>query len=240
MADIIEGRVSATQPARLDLDDPAKVRTSPYGDVYSQPIGKARASAAEEGSYYVAVNPTPGTGIAGITAANGYDATEAFIHILNSAASTKTIVLDYIKLSVTAVGTNGTDLRFDCHLDTGSRFTSGGSVLTGENCLVGGAATQAQINCGAVVAPAATADVVRIGGCELRSAIKVAGDQYLFDFGGEPTASQDAVNATTGVNITTSLPPVVLRPGKSFLFADNAASQSVAASYEVEIGYWER
>lgn len=241
MADRIQGKASAVLPTRVAQDTIYDVRVSPYGDVMSQPVGKSRATLAEEGSYYIAVNATPGTGVAGIAAANGYDATEALCTILNAASSSKTIVLDYIKLSVTAAGTNGTDLRWDAHLDTGSRYTSGGSVITAANAKVGGAASQGTIQFGAVVAPAATADVLRIGGNELRSVIKVIGDQYTFDFGGDPVQGSGApANGTLAANLATQCAPVILAPGKSFILTLNSASQSVAASYEFEIGYWER
>jgi len=236
----IQGKAAKALPTRVQEGEVYDVRTSLRGDVMVQPIGKARCSLADEGSYFVAVNPTPGTGVASLAAADGYLATQALCTIFNTHA-TNSIVIDYIKLQTTVPGTNGTDLRWDCHLDGIDRWTSGGSAITEKNVKVGGAASSATIYFGAIVAPAASTDVLRLGGGELRSVITVAGDQFIFDFGGEPAQGSGAPqNGTLAAVIRTQVAPAVLQPGDSLVLTLNAASQSVAQSYEFEIGYWER
>lgn len=235
----VAGVAAELSPNAVNESQETNLRTTKLGDLFTQPLGKPRAGLAVEGAYFVAVNATPGTGLAGIAAANGYDATEALAYIRNN--GTKNIVLDFIKLQTTVAGTNGTDVRFDCHVDSVARYTSGGTELSPKNVKMNGAGSGAQIYVGALVTPAAGADVVRVGGGELRSVITVVGDQYVFDFGGDPAQGTGApANGLLAAVIKTAVAPIVLTPGDSFLLAVNAASQTVGSSYEVEIGYFER
>jgi hypothetical protein len=240
------GEAYESKPSRASSGGTAKgVRTSVYGDLAAMPIGKARVTLADEGSYFVATNPTPGTGLASIAAADGVDDEEALIYLRNENAtgSGKRIYLDYLRIQTTVAGASGTNLRWVAQLDSGSdRYSSGGTAVTPVNVnMASTEATGADLAVGAVVLTAETAQVRLLGNGLLRPAIAVAGDTYLWDFGGAvslPTARLQDDSDTA--NILTSMPPVVLGPGDAFYFQLNGASQDTAAQYEFDLGYWER
>jgi len=70
--------------------------------------------------------------------------------------------------------------------------------------------------------------------------IKVVGDTYLINFGGEARVNSTAVAGTAVANIEINAPPVVLGPSDQLFLNTYAASQSVADSFEFEMGFWER
>lgn len=241
----IFGTVKRTLPATSSDGGTAQPRTSNRGELMVAPISKARCALADEGSYFVATNPTPGTGVAGIAAADGLDDTEAFIVLRNNntVASGKRIYLDRLKLRATVAGTNGTNIAWASKIDEGDRYTSGGSAITPVNCnLEDGETTGAEMYAGALVTTAASSAVRLIDFGTLRTVIVVAGDEYVFDFGGD-AVSQPAGLATAGtaqLNKVIPHAPVVLTPGDTFWFSPFAASQTVASQFEFQLSWWER
>lgn len=222
------------------------MRTSRYGDLDAQSVlGSKLHALADEGSYFTAKNATPGTGIAGIAAATTIADTAALIFLRNGAAAGQRIYLDYILLSVTAAGTNGTNWSFGMKGDKGnSRYTSGGTVITPKNVNMGSTRTPGldTLVFGAIVAAAATSELRDLHGLPVRSVIKVVGDKYLFKFGDSSPGGLSGIplEGSLQANINIPCPPIVLDPGDSFLFHEAAASQSVGAAYEFSIGFWVR
>jgi len=213
------------------------------GSMHVAPMNKPMYGPAEVGKYFVATNPTAGTGIAGIAAADGTNPLENLISVYNTdtAAGGTRIYLDYLTLTLTAAGTNGTNLAWEANIDDGDRYTSGGTAIT-ETCpnmAASATASVARHHFGALVSPAAVS-ARRVGSGVLRVVIGVVGDIYNFNFGGGGVAgAQGIINATAPVCMTIPVAPVVLGPGDSFLFETNAASQSGAISWEYQLGYWE-
>lgn len=200
---------------------------------------------ADEGSYFVATNPTPGTAIVGIAAANGLDDTEALIYMRHPSNATTRVYLDYIMLKTVAVGANGTDYAVAMKTDTGnSRYSSGGSSITPVNPNMASSESSAlsELYFGAVVPTAATSEARLVHHAQLRSAIKVAGDTFVFSFGGQPAAPLAALSGetTTPVYQYVPCPPVIIGPGDMFLLHEFASSQDTAASFEFAMGWWER
>jgi hypothetical protein len=224
----------------------ASVRANRHGELVVQSqLGGKLVQLCDEGAYYVATNPTPGTGIAGIAAADGYDATEALIHMRNDAASSADtrIYLDYLKLQITAAGTNGTNQRYVSILDTGaSRYTSGGSAITEVSPnMANGTASSATIHFGALVTGGATTSARNVGHGLLRNVIAVIGDTITFDFGGTSPVPNALARAGTAIcDQYVKHAPVVLGPSDIWHFSIFAASQTVGQGYEFELGYWER
>lgn len=222
------------------------LRGSRRGELYVRDlVGPKLHSLADEGSYFVATNPTVGTGVAGIAAADGFDDLEtlAFLRNTESASTGKRLYLDYIKLQATAAGTNGTNFSFAMKLDKGNnRFASGGSAITPVSPNMDStAAAVATLRFGAVVTTAASADARLVASGLLRSVIKVVGDTYLFDFGPSAKSMTSHIVAGTAIaNVVIPCPPVVVGPNQMFLLHEFAASQTVGAAYTFEIGWWER
>jgi hypothetical protein len=94
---------------------------------------------------------------------------------------------------------------------------------------------------GAVVPTAASSNARLLWHSNVRTVIKVIGDKYLLTFGagqGAPVATT-IMAGTAQASIHLPCPPVVLGPGDTFLLHEFAASQTVAASYEFAMGWWE-
>lgn len=219
-------------------------RGSNRGDAVAMPLGKARCTLAEEGSYFLATNPTIGTGVAGIAATGAFADAESFFCLRNdnSVASGKYIVLDRLTLTTTAAGASGTTTQFASKIDEGDRYTSGGAAVTPVNPnRASSVASGATLYSGALVTTAATSAARLLDSGTLRTVITVVGDKYVFDFGGD-TALPSA-QATAGVaqlHMLVNHSPVVLGPGDSWVFSMFAASQSGASSFEFALGWWER
>jgi hypothetical protein len=223
------------------------VRTSRYMEPYVQTVGGSKLhSLADEGTYFTATNATLGTALTGTAAPTAFSATVALMSLYNGAISgatgAKNIYLDWIQLEVRAAGTNGTNFNFAMSIDAGNRFTSGGTAITPVNTNINSnAATGAVLNVGALTTTAASASVRRAKHGQLRSVLKLIGDVYLFTFG-SPVVSTPGMplDGTLQAFIPVHCPPVVLGPNSTFLLHETAASQSVAATYEFSMGWWER
>lgn len=222
------------------------IRANRYGDIMTSPItGSKLHPLADEGSYFVATNPTPGTAISGIAAADGLDDTEALIFLRNGASNDKRLYLHYILLQVAAAGTNGTNFAFAMKGDKGtSRYSSGGSSITPVNPNMASARTSGidRLQFGAVVPTAATSEARLLHHGLLRTVIKVVGDKYLFTFGDSvpPPVTGIPLEGTTQASINVPCPPVILDAGDTFLFHEFSTSQTVAAQYQFSMGFWVR
>lgn len=242
----IFGTVRRTLPSTSSDGGTQQLRVSNRGELIAGLVGKAgRVAAADEGSYFMATNPTPGTAIDGIAATGAFSDAESYFCLRNnnSVASGKRIILDRLRLYVEQAGTSGTDVRWVSKIDEGDRYTSGGSTLTPVNCnLNDGETTGAQLRAGALVTTAASAAARLIDHGVLRTVIAVVGDQYIFDFGGDLAAAPAAL-ATAGtaqLQCVVAHAPVILTPGDSWVFSMHATSQAAASGFEFALGWYER
>lgn len=222
-------------------------RSTVHGDATTVEYSKGVYGLADEGSYFMIKNPTVGTGIAGIAAADGAEGLEQLLFIRNTSSvdEGKRIYLDHLRLIPTAAGTNGTTTMFVSVLDSGAnRYTSGGTEYTPKNMNMYSSDTApCQFVFGAVVTAAPSADVRITGGGALRlGVIKVIGDVYDFNFGStSPQASPSVVTSGTAqINVQWPHAPVVIGPQQMWMLEVYAASQTVAASFEFEFKFWVR
>ena len=204
---------------------------------------------AKDGQYFVGTSPTPGTGIASLTAPTTFDDTKPFI-LLNNGDATKTLTLDYIRLQCTAPGTGGTALNWGVKTDVlnALRYTSGGSDSAAATMLIknvnmgSSVASSARLLAGAIVAIASGTGSRLLGHGLLRTVIPVIGDTYLFTFGGDVGAGvSSSIVAGTAVATTCNvMGPCILAPGQWMAFhLWLPGPQSAASSYEIEIGWVE-
>ena len=227
-------------------------RFSEYGDQVTQGLTAKQHKLADEGSYYVCRSPTPGTGLATIAAPTAVVDTSPFILITNgNAAGGQNIIPDYIKLICTAAGTGGTSLNVTTKLDVIPRYSSGGAggSNTGLATILGGpwstntsrlGGSNALIFAGALVAVAASQQRT-IMSTRLRSAIPVVNDEYFLNFGdSSPMLDGVLVSGAAIAQRVVPHPPTVIAPGHTLAVHLWLPAQSVAGSYEVEIGYIER
>lgn len=215
-------------------------RTGTYLEAYVLSLTGKEMFFADEGSYHMALTPTPGTGVIGtVSIAAITDVSPTMV--LYNASTTKRIYPQFLNLHETVVSTAGARVQFTFYLDTINRWTSGGTALVNGNCQSGGATdTSLAGHVGAIVSPA-TSTKVLIDHVVFRGAIDVVEDQYEFVFGGNTgmTGSGAAV-VTTVQHITKHLPPVCILPGHSLVMHQWAGSQANAPTYEYRLAYCAR
>ena len=229
-----------------NLNDAAPGRHSWYGDAYTVPVGTARQSLAEEGSYFTIVNATLATAIAGHVAPalanNDPTPTKTLLHIYNGGQ--RWVTMDYLKLALEVVNASSTSTNFLVYVDNlgSSGRTSAGTAITPANVRSDNP-TSSGVTCyfGAVVTAAHSA-VKKVAQWTVRPVIAVAEDQYTFRFGADPALNNSATLLGTAHScVLVQAPPVVIAPGGNFYFCEaNPSGATTAATYEFEGGFWER
>lgn len=222
--------------------DGASGRNSWYGDRYVLGLGHGNQVVADEGSFWVATNATLATGIAGHAAPVVADTdTKALLHLYNGGQ--RNIVVDHLFLEVTAAGTAGTIQYTVVYIDNkgSSARSSGGTAITPVSTRSDAPTTTgAVIFFGAVVT--AMTSSLKVGQQIVREVIPVVQDTVLMKFGsGAGFAHSGLTTAGTATNhVVQHFAPVVIAPGGNLNISQIRPSQSAAASYQFEFGYYER
>ena len=196
------------------------------------------AGFADAGQYFTSSNPTPGTALNTIAAQATLADTAPFFTIQTS---TKSVVLDFLRVICAAPGTAGTALRWAVKTDGLKTNPTGGTTLTPVNTNTAGQAAASAAFGGPLVAAAATGTVRLVDHGLVRPVIPVVGDVYLWKFG---VATQDPaaalITSGTAITATTFSPPaVVVGPNSTFQFHLWLPSQSAASSFEIVCGFAE-
>lgn len=225
-------------------------RGTAYGEQFVVGVNGGKALWNSEGSYFTAGNAAPATGLAGHAAPTdvptpGTTDTKPYIVVRNGNTD-KVIIMDYLRLTMTAIGTAGTAINYVSHLDTNttSRYASGtvNRLVAVSPCGELSTSSLAQIDVGPYVASAgstATSRLVDHG--TIRPVIGVVADVYEFDFGAHSSQLGGLITTgTTQCNVVLRHNPVEIGPLQSFLFYLQSPSQSAASSYQVRLGWVER
>lgn len=232
-------------------------RLGRYRDCAVMPFGGFRQNLADEGSYFVATTPTPGTGIAEFSASTSFSDTRAFIVVQNADqaanAQSRRLYLDYIKLMMTGTAPAGTTVQhFAAKRSTISReptTAANKTLLTPVNMAsASGRASIARPMCYSVAAamavPASDPKDPVIGRCSIPTSLGITGDEYILKFGGEDlgaTPGLTAVRATAAARLVGVMPPVVLEPGEWFVLHRWWPTEATNfPTYEIEMAWWER
>ena len=209
--------------------------TDPYNRAIVSPITGKECFLAEEGTYYMGLTPTPGTGVIGTVSIAAITDVSPTMVIYNGHA-TAHLLPQFINLHETVVSTSGSRVQFTFYTDTINRWTSSGTALTisNTNSAITGTSGIA-IHVGAVVSPAANAKVL-IDHVVFRGTIDVVEDQYEFVFGSNGGGMVAGPQAATVQHFSATMPPVSLAPGHSLIMHQWAASQANAPTYEYRVG----
>lgn len=207
-------------------------------------LGGRDTALADAGNYFVAVSPTPGTGIIGTASLQTFDETKGYLCIFNG--GTKNIYPMFLKTHLTVVGATAPTIAvyWTNTLDTGNRLTSGGTALVISNTngnVSGGSA--AVITAGALVTTVATgARRILSQSTGKSTVIEVVNDATYFNWGGSdlPSYSSTVGNTTTPTYISHNLAPIVIGPGQSMVMVRWAAAQTTASTNEFELGFVEK
>lgn len=200
------------------------------------------ARQADLGRFYVATNPTVGTGIAQ-SIVTAFSATDGLLTLRNGAlgSSTRRLFPAYLKLIPTVIPASATRSELAITVDDITRYSSGGSAITvtkGPNMAVTDT-TAGIVHFGALTLAAAGANVRLVSRSQLRAAIPVAFEEYLIDFTGLGTTG--TLGGTAPVRNIYSAPPVILGSGQSMqVHVWHPSNAATAASWEFELGYYER
>lgn len=226
------------------------LRLDSYGGQYTQPMVRKTHALADEGSYWVvnnaqtAIVPTYGTAFA---------AANPFITVYNGNPTARAY-LDYAVLAAIVAGACTTTAGYTALgviVDTGNRYSSGGTNLTSlivnPNMAVAGAGGSGlTIFCGAITATTAVNPRVIVGLRNLRpnvssTVINVVGDMHLLNFGGVEGSTGSIVVANANI-MPQALPPVIIGPNQTaliYLWYPVMTAPS-AATYAPELGLWVR
>lgn len=222
------------------------VRMGGDGSLYTLPLVQTSHMLADEGNYFVATNPTPGTGIAAVTSLQSLTEASPVLILKNNDVATnpsyKRIYLDYIRLIVTAVGASSTNLDFAIKLDNNAnKYTSGGSVLTATNVNMD-VSTGSIALCyfGALAAVTSTGSARIVHRSHPRTTIPVIGDEYILKFGSVEFATSFLTSSAGAYQQTINGGPLIIGPNQTATLYEWSAASGGAPSFEVEIGWWER
>jgi len=205
------------------------------------PLAGRELLAADLGYSYVAVTPTPGTGIIGHAVSTTLVETKAIFVCYNG--GTATIYPTHLRLTMTALPVANTMQQFTTVLDQGNRIATAATALTIANTHMNSAnVSAAQISVGAVVTSAATSQRRIHHHRVKRPVIGVIGDVYQWNYGSGTLVDPSAlpVEGTLRAHILTVTAPIVLPPGYSMLIHAWGATFSTGATYEYEFAFLEK
>lgn len=241
-------RVSRPLPQAATDTTVVTARGNRYGEPVLAMTAPTRHGLAEEGSYLLATNPTPGTAFA-------YSITTAFtdtipaIYIFNkesaSSGTGKSIFLDYLKLIVSTVPASTTQAHFAIILDNVNRALSVDNttvvtpVCPNPSFSPSVSPTIKMQNNGTASTIAASSANKVVAARGSLGGLPVIGDELLVAFGVTDVGSGRTTTSTG--RQSSHAAPVIIPPQWSatvhLWFVSNAAT---GLSYEAELGMWAR
>lgn len=243
----LKGWVSRMLPQAEQDNDPGIVRLGRYGDIWLAGGVRKQHGLADEGSYFVANNS--GAGIATAAAPTAFSDTAPLLTIQNQDSAgnqnSKRLHLDYLRVTQTAVGTGGVDVRIRIVLDTTT--PSGGTALNpvNPNMDVPQRASVASVRLLGTGVTQSGASRVIVGTLQViptQTAPMTALSEFFLNFGGVE-GYYPAYSVAAGTNIVKMpwpAPPIVLGPGQCMMLEFLITTQSAASSWTAEAGWWER
>jgi hypothetical protein len=243
----VHGKTGKALPAAVADAAQVQSRFGSRGENYVFELGTPLDNLADEGSYYKAVNPTPGTGIAQAVQVS-FLATNGLLTIRNGdTVNGKRIYLDYLRLINTVVPATATRSEALIAIDTGTvRYSSGGSQITAlHNANMDSPRTSiAVVHFGALTLAAETANVRRLSRLQLRAAIPVQFEEYLILFGRAADGGGfNTLGGATAQRQVVDAGPVVLGPNSNhsaIVHLWHPGNAVTAASWEFELAWYER
>lgn len=228
------------------------VRGGRYSEQYVQAVTPTKHVLADEGAYFVATNPTIGTGVAYALTTAFNDTTGAMFALQNTnAAGGKRLYLDYLKLIVTAVPTANTSMEFAVKVDPKDRTPTAGNVaitpvnVNGDDSTSPGVTVQA-FTAAAITVPASGSSARTVSRSHISTGLIVLGDEYVLAFG---PADIGTAHTSIAVKASTSsasryigtAAPVIVGPGQwAVLYMWMPSAATTAPSFEYELGFWVR
>lgn len=254
----VVGGVSRQLPqAKPDNIESGAARFGRYNEQMAVSLIPTKHPLADEGSYFVAGNPTPGTGIA-MTISTAFSDTVAMFAIKNqdnkSNAASKRIYLDYIRLMLfgtppTAQVSRQFAFKRSKATDREPTTAANKTVLSPVNMASGaGRSSIARVlsysAAAAMTVPASVANDEVVGRCSIPTGIGIAGDEYIIKFGtdvGESVQGLTAAKAVVPGRYITHAAPIIIEPDEWLVAHEWCLTEATnGPTFEFEIGWWER
>lgn len=242
------GKVSRGLPSAVPDTQEQYFRLGRYGDIQAAINTRVAQALAEEGSYFVATNPTPGTPVATTTSITTFAETAGAVGVSllikngesRSAQAPKRVILDYIKLMIVQVPTAATSWQFAGVIDDNPiRYTSGGSAIVPVSPN-GDIAAQSIVSMYFGALTTAVPNNRRlVSRGTLRGVIPTTFDTFMIKFGADEGGGH-ATGAAASGRILAVAPPVIIAAQQNFALTMWGASNAAAPSFEFEIGWAER
>lgn len=249
---MVGGLVSRQKPGAYS-DDPGTdrpFRTGRYGEAYQIPLLSSKYGLADEGSYFVAFNPTIDTGVA-YDLIVAYAATTVAFACYNGGG--RRVYLDRLKLYMTGTApATHTVNKLVVTTDSADRTPTAGSPATATSYNVNsddnttaGFIVQHCTGGAAITVPAAGANRRIVCKSSMPTSAAVLGDEYVWDFGSDviPSAGGEltAVRATAPARFVDDCGPVIVAPAHWCLFHLYFITDTTnKATFEFELSWWER
>ncbi len=203
------------------------------------------AAAADEGSYFTStLVATASTSTACTTVALA-NTNPSFAIYNGQQAGGYNIYMRYIKVKTTAVGGSNTSKNYSMAMDNITvKLTSTGTALSAPTNINSGSSvlSKASLYAGVLLAAGGSSNVRLVGDGTMSSAVEVALDEWIFDFGA-PVMGKNMTYGTATLISQRTVPcsPIVIAPGWWLTLGFWGASQAAAAStYGWEVGFIER
>lgn len=245
-----------TNPVADSQNADAPIRLGRYGEQYQQTLVRKQHALVDEGSYMMTNNNAQ----AGIlsTPATGFVATTPALIVYNKGSTTdpmaKRINLDFLNLVTTVVGSAASglvNLQAALYLDSGNRWSSGGTELTANIVSPNSdivPSSVARVWFGVLTATAATSQVRALSPLRVirpvvsTTVLDVVGETKWFNFGAVEGMLNGSITVANANFIPVPMPAVSIGAGWSALLYlwQNVGGTNVAATYAPELGFWER
>ncbi len=238
-------KVNRTLPTATSDGINSVTRGGRYGEMATNQVLANRLGLADEGAYYQAQNPTPGTGITA-SIQTAFAATNALLTLRNSDTPTtgKRIYPDFIRLIPVTVPASATRVEALVSIDSITRYSSGGSAITGlvnSNMDLSNAAIGV-LHFGALTLAAESVNVRRFSRFQLRAAIPVQFEEYLILFNDADLGSgAQALGGTTAQRNVVNAGSCVIGGGHSMqLHVWYPGNATTAGVWEFQVGWIQR
>lgn len=254
----IEGVTSRALPQAVADNVPSGPgRMGRQRELYTLGLIPTKHLLADEGSYFVATTPVPGTGIA-MTISIAFSDTVAMFALKNTDdkanPAAKRIYLDYLRLILlgtapTAVVGRHIAIKRSPLTDREPVTAANKTLMTPVN--MAGAAGRASIcralsysAAAAMTVPASVASDPVLCRASLPTGLGISGDEYVVKFGGEDMSHKvglTAARAADPARIITHAPPIIIEPGEWIVIHEWCLTEATnGPTFEHELAWWER
>ena len=236
-------RALAAPGASADGTD-IQVRVDQFG---AQHVRGELLAWMEDATYFKACNATWGTGI-GMAIQTSFSDTANVLVLLRSGSATKAIIPHYIRLINTVAGATTTSSHMGIILDTGNRYSSGGTDLSAQvvspRSDSGATTVLDQIRFAAITASAVVVkrQIARFALKTQAAPCWAVGDEVLINFLHNEGSQHGLLSGAAAGSIVKNVGPMMLKGLNHCLLVHmwNPANATTAPSWEVEMAWWER